>query len=586
MRGTLVETRTLNSSSPGRKTTNMLRQMILAILIGMLPQLLGCNDKPASDSDTESDTDSYGDADSDSDGDADTDSGTSADGDTDSDGDTDTDGDSDSDGDTDADSDSDSDGDTDADGDSDSDGDTDADGDSDSDTDTGPVRTADCEELISNPEVNWRESALKTDQEIVACLASSLGTPVGYGEKATGGYDPGGNSNLVVISKGGDVSVEQQLLDAIRSEEYNWIVFDKKDFKAEQSIAMYRLYCSDSAVLAALDNATQAECLNHELWCSNRSVSGANCLDTFFNDRLNDSDLPIRNARINSHTTIDGRQSEAFMLFNGFAIGGDSGGEPTETATSVIVTNMRFQGAGHTEDHGLDPDMIRSTGASHDIWIHQNTFDLTGDSAFDVKVGAYDITMSYNLVQNVKRAALHGSSDSREINEQITTTMHHNAFITGDEYYETFGNTARRVPLIRRGKSHMFNNVFYNYRKEILSVRVGGRVAFEDNMFLVNPAASDDGDDLDYWVENLLRGFEEGGLEITGSKVWISNSSYQLSGDAPGDLTASHGSTPNMIDDYSIGSQSWISDHRMTVGQDLVKHVMDRAGKGAQPAFQ
>ena len=38
------------------------------------------------------------------------------------------------------------------------------------------------EALVSDPAVNWRESALQTDQEIVACLAAALGRPVGYGE--------------------------------------------------------------------------------------------------------------------------------------------------------------------------------------------------------------------------------------------------------------------------------------------------------------------------------------------------------------------------------------------------------------------
>ena len=254
-----------------------------------------------------------------------------------------------------------------------------------------------------------------------------------------------------------------------------------------------------------------------------------------------------------------------------------------DTATSVILTNLLFKGAGHTEDHELDPDMIRSTGASHDIWIHQNTFDLTGDSAFDVKVGAYDITMSFNLVRNVKRAALHGSSDSREINEQITTTMHHNAFVTTDAYYDAFGNTGRRVPLIRRGQTHMFNNVFYGYRKDILSVRVGARVRFEDNMFLANPAAAGD-DDLEYYTENLLRDFQEGGLAISGSYVWMSDGSCNLTGSSA-DLTASYGSTPDMVSQYSEVSRSAISENRFAAGQDLADYVLSAAGKGGAVPF-
>src|SRR5690606_29461068 len=174
----------------------------------------------------------------------------------------------------------------------------------------------------------------------------------------------------------------------------------------------------------------------------------------------------------------------------------------------------------------LDPDMIRSTGASHDIWIHKNDFDLTGDSAFDVKVGAYGITMSFNRVVDVLRASLHGSSDSRVINEQITTTMHHNAFVTRDERYLTFGNTGRRVPLIRRGTSHQLDNVFVNYRKDVLSLRVGASVLVEDNVYLVNQAHQEKDSveaSLDELSGNLLRDVDGGNIRAEGTYLWFAS---------------------------------------------------------------
>src|SRR5690606_33881813 len=128
------------------------------------------------------------------------------------------------------------------------------------------------------------------------------------------------------------------------------------------------------------------------------------CLDEFFNKKLNNKNLTVmRNPVIGSNKTIDGRMSEAYFLFYGFMIGRDSSGVSTQKSTSVILTHLNFKGAGHTEDHYVDPDMIRNTGESQDIWIHKNTFDLTGDSAFDVKVGAQNITMSFNKIFDVKR---------------------------------------------------------------------------------------------------------------------------------------------------------------------------------------
>lgn len=439
-----------------------------------------------------------------------------------------------------------------------------------------------CDALVNDPNTNWRDTSLQTDQEIVQCLASTLGKPVGFGENTTGGYNPNGGSQLIIIRNNASASVEQQIEEAIGSDHHNWIVFDKQDFSQPTDISMHRLHCDNSAVLNALD-ATQAQCLNHRDWCAAKGVADSQCLDTFYNDRLNDKDLPIRNPMIMSNTTIDGRGSQAYFLFNGFAIGADSSGASTHQSENVIITNMLFKGAGHTEDHGLDPDMIRSTGESHDIWIHQNTFDTTGDSAFDVKVGAYDITISFNKVKNVKRASLHGSSDSRTINEQVTTTIHNNAFVTTDDDYETLGNTLRRVPLIRRGQSHMFNNVFYGYRKDLLSVRVGGRVLFEDNMFL-NNVNNSKGDDLDYYTNNLIRDFREGGLEVRESYIWLTDRFCTPYGSA-GDLTASYGYTPEMLSAYSSDSRKTITANRIAAGTDLADYVFATAGKGGQPTY-
>lgn len=446
----------------------------------------------------------------------------------------------------------------------------------------GPGISAACRELIENPAMNWRESPVLTgDQAIVGCLAESLGTPVGFGHRATGGYDPAGGSTLVVVTQGGAVPPEQQILDAIGTDDPTWIVFDKDDFAAPTDIAMYRNGCTNPAVLAALGGATVAECRDHRLWCANRGVSAASCEDTFFNDRLNDSSLDaLKLPLVHSNTTIDGRGANASFIFSGFKIGSDSGGSPTHTSRNVIVTHNRFAGVGHVEDHDLDPDMVRSTGASHDIWIHQNTFVNTGDSAYDVKVGAYDITVSFNRLHNVKRAALHGSSDSRTINAQIATTVHNNLYVTTDDVYgDSAYDGLRRVPLLRRGQSHLFNNVFYGYRKDVLSVRVGGRIAFEDNL-LLNNIDNSKGDDLDDWVANLLRDVRDtSGLRVEGSVVRYADANCQAQG-APGDLTRTVGSVPDMLAAYDARSLALIEDNWLPADMDLARYVFATAGKG------
>lgn len=445
-----------------------------------------------------------------------------------------------------------------------------------------------CINLATNPNVNWRQTSLQTDQEIVKCLADTLGRPVGYGENARGGYNPNGNSKLTVITKSGSKSVEQQLLEAIADDNHNWIVFDKFDFAQEHEIGLYRAYCGNATVQSLLD-ASEAECINYRQWCARKGFnSDATCLTEFFNKAMNKSAIPIRIPVIGSNKTIDGRMSNAFFRFSGFAIGRDNSGQPTQTSNSVILTHLDFRGAGHTEDHYVDPDMIRATGASRHIWIHKNTFDLTGDAAFDVKVGAYDITMSFNKVIDVLRASLHGSSDSRVINTQITTTMHNNAFVTRDARYMTFGNTGRRVPLVRRGTSHMFNNVFMNYRKDVLSLRVGAQVLHEDNMFIVNQAHQEKGTveaSLAELKGNLIRDIGGGSYRSTGGYLWFADAACNLNAATKTEITAASGSVGNLSQQYSAASRNVINAQRISAGQELVDYVSATAGKNGQMPF-
>ncbi|WP_323845708.1 hypothetical protein [Microbulbifer magnicolonia] len=427
--------------------------------------------------------------------------------------------------------------------------------------------------------MNWRDSAeLDTDQEIVECLWQTLGRAVGYGENASGGYDPDGNSKLTVISKSGSTSVEQQIVDAINGDAHNWIVFDKFDFAEESEVALYRNYCDAASVQNAI-GGTEAQCLDYRQWCeTNGYTAESACLAEFFNKRLNDGNLPIRNPLIGSNKTIDGRLSKAYFRFSGFAIGTDSNG-----SDNVVLTHLDFRGAGHTEDHGLDPDMIRATSGSQDLWIHKNTFEFTGDSAFDIKRGAHHVTMSFNRLLDVKRASLHGSSDDRAENANIRTTMHHNAFVTRDALYDTFGSGGRRVPLIRRGSSHMFNNLFMNYRRELLSLRVGASVLWQDNMLLVNKGIGTDS--LDYLQANLVTDIDGGNFRVEGTRIWLADAACNLDAADFRDLTAASGAVADLPADYSQDSRDTITAQKIAAGQALADYISATAGTGGEMPF-
>nr|WP_246394857.1 hypothetical protein [Microbulbifer rhizosphaerae] len=347
---------------------------------------------------------------------------------------------------------------------------------------------------------------------------------------------------------------------------------------------MYRNFCDRTEVQTAI-GGTEAQCIDYHQWCVDKGFSeGAACLAEFFNNRLNDQSLPIRNPVIGANKTIDGRLTGAYFRFSGFTVGTDSGG-----SENVILTHLDFRGAGHTEDHGLDPDMIRSTGsATQDVWIHKNTFDLTGDSAFDVKQGAHHITMSFNRLMDVKRASLHGSSDTREINAQIRTTMHHNAFVTRDNHYDTFRTTARRVPLIRRGRTHAFNNLFMNYRKDVFSARVGAQVLWQNNALMVN---QDHGVSLDTLRNDLARDNytsddtdNQSSFRAEDTFVWLSDSACNLSDDSM-EITNAWGTVADLPADYSQASRDTISTQMAEAGQNLVDYISATAGKYGEEPF-
>ena len=458
--------------------------------------------------------------------------------------------------------------------------------------------SAACLDLVTNPNTNWDESTLGSQQAVVKCLSDSLGRAVGYGAKALGGYDPSGNSNLVVIKKNSGVMPEQQIKDAINSTEHNWIVFDKDDYANGGDIGMYRLHCSNPSVLSALDNASPEECMDHNLWCSNHGVNSSSCLTTFFNQRLNDKNLPIRDEMIVSNTTLDGRGNNAKFIFNGFKVGADSSGQSTNQAVNVIVTHLLMEGAYHEEDHGLDPDLLRMTGESHDIWIHKNTFKYSGDSAFDIKVGAYDATISFNKVVDVVRSSLHGSSDSRVINEQITSTMHHNLFLTSEEFHSTglpgdkaAGSTGRRTPLIRRGSAHLFNNVFFNYYKDFASVRVGATLLLENNIFLasdvIKTRKNDPQDAFDEWLNNLHKSVvADGYFTSNDGRVAFVKGDCEIDAGFQGLLPTTIGASARDLKmEYSAGSRSTINDYGMVAGQDLIDYVKVTAGKEGEAPF-
>lgn len=171
-------------------------------------------------------------------------------------------------------------------------------------------------------------------------------------------------------------------------------------------------------------------------------------------------------------------------------------------AHNVIVRNMTIgllQGGEAADSISIEGN---STGKPSNIWIDHNTIfasltncsgagDASFDGGIDMKKGANRITISYNHVYNYQKVALNGYSDSDTLNAGSLTTYHHNRF----------ENVKARLPLLRWGKAHIYNNYFGNVGTSGINVRMDATTLIESNYFenVVNPVTSRDSSKIGYW---------------------------------------------------------------------------------------
>lgn len=171
-------------------------------------------------------------------------------------------------------------------------------------------------------------------------------------------------------------------------------------------------------------------------------------------------------------------------------------------AHNIIVQNMTIgllQGGEAADSISIEG---MSSGKPSNIWIDHNTIfasltscagagDASFDGGIDMKKGANNITVSYNYVYNYQKVALNGYSDSDTLNTASRTTYHNNRF----------ENVKARLPLLRFGKAHIFNNYFNNVLTSGINVRMDATALIESNYFenVKNPVTSRDSSRIGYW---------------------------------------------------------------------------------------
>lgn len=171
-------------------------------------------------------------------------------------------------------------------------------------------------------------------------------------------------------------------------------------------------------------------------------------------------------------------------------------------SNNIIVQNMTIgllRGGEAADSISIEGD---SSGAPNKVWIDHNTIfsnniscpgagDASFDGAIDNKKGATNITYSYNYIRDHQKVALNGHTDNDASNDAMRVTYHHNRF----------ENVSARLPLQRRGRTHIFNNYFNNVKTSGINVRMGGLSLIESNHFenIKNPVTSRDSPAIGFW---------------------------------------------------------------------------------------
>jgi pectate lyase len=171
-------------------------------------------------------------------------------------------------------------------------------------------------------------------------------------------------------------------------------------------------------------------------------------------------------------------------------------------SSNIIVQNMTIgllRGGEAADSISLEG---MSSGIPSNIWIDHNTIfasltecsgagDASFDGGIDLKKGVHHVTISYNYIHDYQKVSLNGYSDSDTAHDAARTTYHHNRFEA----------VKSRLPLQRRGLTHIYNNYFNDVHTSGINVRMGGLSLIESNYFenIVNPVTSRDSSAIGYW---------------------------------------------------------------------------------------
>ncbi len=166
-----------------------------------------------------------------------------------------------------------------------------------------------------------------------------------------------------------------------------------------------------------------------------------------------------------SNQTIDARGASIRIMRYGLNI---------NDKHNVIVENLKFHDA---VENTNDIQAIEVRTNSYDIWVDHCEFSDYTDGLLDIGRGSHNATVSWSEFSDHDKVMLLGWSNDASTNDQnLTVTVHHNYF----------HNLDYRLPWVKFGKAHVFNNVYENWSSaehDAVRSTQGAQVYVEKNSF-------------------------------------------------------------------------------------------------------
>lgn len=162
------------------------------------------------------------------------------------------------------------------------------------------------------------------------------------------------------------------------------------------------------------------------------------------------------NILVTSDKTFDGRGADVTIVGGGLYVQGGEG--------NVIVNNLKLRDA--------PDDLLRLFDGGSRMWVHHCDLSSGGDGAFDATEGVTEITVSYTHIFDHDKAMLTGAGSPEGDGSSMRWTAHHNHF----------DNVVQRLPGLRFGWAHTFNNLYEWRSGTAIWARLGAEVLVENNI--------------------------------------------------------------------------------------------------------